>query len=171
MTYANTWMSWLLLAVSLNAGAVLGAAAKPQDFVAQAGAAGLYEVNSAELARDRTQDAQVRAFADQMFAHHSAANRELNSLANQHELMAPTEIDPKHQQLLDRLGKLEGRDFDREYAQQQLQTHQAAVTLFEEQAKSGTDDELRQWASQKVPILKAHLEHAQKLAAGDETQR
>jgi putative membrane protein len=167
MTYRKRIFSGAALALSLAAGVALGADAVSQDFVDKAATAGLYEVKAAELARDKTQDPQVREFADQMIADHGAANRELNSYANQHELMAPTKIDDKHQKMLDKLAKLSGEDFDREYARQQLEAHKEAVKLFENQASSGADKGLKQWANGKVPILKAHLGHAQKLAENE----
>lgn len=165
-------VSGLALSMTLAA-AAFAAAAKPQEFVNQAGAAGLYEVRAAEVARQKAQDAKLRQFADQMVNDHQKANQELRELAKTKDWTVPAALDPEHQQMVDRLGGLEGAEFDREYARQQLQAHEEAVALFQEQSESGTDPQLKAWATGKLPTLRNHLGHARELgdAESDEDAR
>ncbi len=155
-----------VLALSLTTGAALAAAA-PQDFVKKAGVAGLYEVRAAELARDKAQSESVREFAGRMLDDHRKANEELRALAKKRSWNVPAELDPKHKELLDRLAGLQGADFEREYASQQLQAHEQAVVLFKEEGETGKDPELKAWAMQKLSTLQGHLEEAQALRPGE----
>ncbi len=75
----------------------------------------------------------------------------------------PATLDQQHQALLRRLQGAQGAEFDRLFAQQQLQSHQAAVDLFRAYAQSGDDARLKQWASQTLPSLEEHLREAQQL--------
>jgi len=50
-----------------------------------------------------------------MVADHGKANEELTQLA-QRKGIAPADLDAKHKQLIDRLAKLSGAEFDRAYA-------------------------------------------------------
>jgi putative membrane protein len=150
-----------LLALSLAAGVALAAA--PQDFVKKAGVAGLYEVRAAELARDKAQTESVREFAGMMLDDHRKANDELRALAKKRTWNVPAELDSKHEELIERLAGLQGADFEREYAMQQLQAHEQAVALFRKEGETGKDPELKAWAMQKLATLQSHLEEAQAL--------
>ena len=161
MKSRGTFAGSLALALAVTAKA--WAAEDPQAFVTQAGTAGLYEVRAAEVARQKAKDAEVRAFADEMIKDHEKANQELRALATKREWKLPGALDAKHQGLLDRLGKLDGSEFEEEYAKQQLQAHEEAVTLFEEQSEKGTDPQLKNWAGEKLGTLQTHLRHARLL--------
>jgi putative membrane protein len=152
------------LALSLAAGVALAGGA-PEAFVKKAGVAGLYEVRAAELAQDKVQAGEVREFAVMMLDDHRKANEELRGLAKKKSWNMPAELDTKHQKLIERLTSLSGADFEREYAQQQLQGHEQAVALFKEESASGKDSDLKAWAGQKLPTLEKHLRHAQELQA------
>jgi len=183
MTYRRALIGCAVLALSFDSGAAIAAGdqkadkpqqvygRQPQEFVQKAGIAGLYEVQAAALARDRAQDGDVRKFAGEMTQDHGAANKELQLLSNQRQWAMPSTLDQKHQQLIDRLSSLKGAEFDREYVKQQLAAHEQAVSLFEQQARAGSDADLKKWASGKVDTLKAHLEHAQELASDSATSR
>jgi putative membrane protein len=162
-------VSGAVLALSLAAGLAL--AEPPQDFVKKAGVAGLYEVRAAELARDKAQSESVREFANMMLDDHRKTNEELRGLARKRSWNMPSEIDSKHAQLIDRLSKLSGADFEREYSQQQLQAHEQAVALFKQEGDKGTDPDLKAWAAGKVPTLEHHLHEAQALRAGEGATR
>jgi putative membrane protein len=137
---------------------------QPQQFVPKAVAAGLYEVQAAEMAVDRTQSVTVRQFAEQMLGEHKRMNQELVLLANQRQWIMPKEPDASQKQMLERLAKMEGAAFDREFAEQQLRAHQEAVALFQQQADTGTDQTLSGWANKKLDMLRTHLYEAERLA-------
>ena len=77
-----------------------------------------------------------------------------------------TSLDRQHQALLEQLQGAQGAEFDRAFARQQVQSHQAAVDLFRAYAQSGDDARLKQWASQTLPSLEGHLREAQQLQRG-----
>jgi len=170
VTYGRTRTSGGVLVFSLIAGLVLGALAQSQEFVQRAGVAALYELRAAELARERTRDEQVRVFADQVIETHARANTELSSLASDHDWRVPAELDRVHQKLLSKLSALEGREFDREYARQQLRALRQAVSLFQQQARTGTNGDLKQWADENVSALEEHRARAADLALGEPSQ-
>jgi putative membrane protein len=163
MSRRRMFVGSLALALVLTTDAWAGG--DPQGFVTKAGTAGLYEVRAAEVAREKTRSEEVREFADEMIKDHEQANQELRELATERRWRPPAALDTKHQGLLDRLQQLDGSEFDAEYAKQQLQAHQEAVTLFEEQAEQGTDPQLKSWAGEKLDTLQTHLEHAKQLGS------
>lgn len=88
-------MRTLILSTALGL-ATMGAAwaqgMTAQDFVNQAASGGLFEVQSSELALQKSQDANVQEFAKQMITDHTANNQELIATAQAEGLTVPTQI-------------------------------------------------------------------------------
>ncbi len=126
----------------------------------KASAAGLAEVNLSELAVRRASSPAVRQFAQQMIRDHQRANQQLLNLGNKLQLLSAEKMDEKHTKLHDKLAKLEGAEFDREYMEAMVKDHEEAVKLFEKQSKEGQDATLKGAAGDLLPHLKKHLEMA-----------
>jgi putative membrane protein len=118
----------------------------------------LAEVNLASIALKRASSPDVRRFAQQMLNDHTKANRELLALADKKKLALAQRMDKPHQELADKLIRMEGADFDREYMKGQLADHEEAVALFENESENGNDGDLKDWAGKTLPTLKHHLE-------------
>ena len=73
----------------------------------------------------------------------------------------PTELDAKHKAMQDKLSKLKGQAFDKAYMTHMVTAHKQAVTLFQQEAKSGKDAETKAFAEKTLPTLQAHLKMAQ----------
>lgn len=134
------------------------------NFVAEASAAGIAEVEMGRLAASKAASPGVRQFGEMMVNDHSKANTELQALSQQ-RVPTATAMPPEHQRAHDRLAGLSGQRFDRRYITIQVREHEKAVHLFERQATSGHDPQLRQFAADKLPALKQHLQMAQSLSA------
>jgi predicted outer membrane protein len=61
------------------------------------------------------------------------------------------------------LSKLSGDAFDRAFTQEMLAGHRKAVASFRTESKSGTDPEVKAWASKTLPTLEGHLKQVQEL--------
>jgi putative membrane protein len=127
-----------------------------QKFVEQAASAGLFEVQSAQLAMQKSQDPQVKAHAQHLLRDHQQANNQLRDIAQNQKLQMPTQMLPEQQKMLSELQSKQGKDFDQTFLSQQKQAHEQAIDLFQKEAKSGQNQALKQFASQTVPTLKMH---------------
>jgi len=142
---------------------------QPQDvaFVQQAAAAGDREVALAEYAAERADDDAVESFARQMADELGAANAELAALAERRGIALPETSGAEQAAVtITRLENLEGEAFDLTYVQESVQDHEATIALFEEQAAKGSDAALVAFAEERLPTLRAHLEHARTLQRG-----
>lgn len=137
------------------------AAMAAQEFVSNAASGGLFEVQSSELALERSQTPAVEEFAQMMINDHSKANEELKTLAEAKGLTVPTEIAGPPAQHMAAVQAAEGEAFDATYMQHQAQAHAETIALFQAQAEGGEDPDLRAWAEKTLPTLNAHAEHAQ----------
>ena len=73
----------------------------------------------------------------------------------------PVGLDKKHTQDMQKLQKLQGPEFDREYMKHMIADHKKDIAEFQKQAKSGKDADLKDFAGKKLPTLQEHLKLAQ----------
>lgn len=156
----NTALTLLLTATCHGA-----FAAQDDDFVEDASAKGVAEVEAGRLAQEKSASADVKAFADMMIEDHTAANAELKDLADSKKLEVSDSA-----MLLDKAKAMilelrNATSFDQAYANNQVKAHEATIALFDEQIKDGKDPQLKAFAEKTLPKLQAHLEHARQLAA------
>lgn len=160
-------MRTLILSTALGL-ATIGAAwaqgMTAQDFVNQAASGGLFEVQSSELALQKSQDANVQEFAKQMITDHTANNQELMATAQAEGLTVPTQISSPQAELMQTIQGAEGDAFDTAYVQAQTTAHETAVTLYQTYAQGGDNQALVAYAQKSLPALQQHLEHVQGMA-------
>jgi putative membrane protein len=139
-------------------------AVSPQSFTTQAAVIGKAEVELGQLAMQKTQDQNVRAYAQRMIKDHQAAAAKLEKIAGKENLEFPQTLDAEHQALKEKLSSLQGPAFDREYSKAMAKGHDKAVALFESasQAQQLTP-ELKEFAAATLPTLKEHKEMAHSL--------
>jgi len=137
-----------------------------RQFMQDAATGGTTEVELGRMAANKAASAQVRAFAERMVKDHGAANDELMELAKKKGVSLTTQLDPKHRAVVDRLGRLSGPEFDREYMRAMVDDHQADVTKFDREAKGGRDADVKSFALHTLPTLRQHLDLAQETARG-----
>jgi putative membrane protein len=141
----------------------------PESFASAAASISRAEIELGQLAMERTQDAKVRQYAQLMVRDHKAQADALKKLASQQKIQLPQALDPKHQGIKQKLIRLNGADFDREYARTMVQGHDDAVALFESASQAPQlTSELKEFAANNLTKLKQHrgLAHSLEAKAG-----
>jgi len=105
-----------------------------REFINHLAVAGMAEVQLGKMAAEKAADPGVKAFGQMMVTDHSQANKELEQVAAQLNVPPPTQIDQKHRDLSDRLSKLQGAAFDREYITAMVQGHQEVAAQLQVRA-------------------------------------
>ena len=136
-----------------------------QTFVQEAASGGMAEVQTAQLAQQRSSSAQVKQFANRMITDHTQANNELQQIAQDENVSLPEKLNTKDAAAYNKLSSLNGQAFDQAYAQGAVTDHQQDITLFRKEAQSGQDPALKSFAQKTLPILQQHLQLAQSLNA------
>ncbi len=151
----------LALLVSFNSAFAAG----DDDFIKEAAKGGMMEVKLGKLAVQNAASDQVKRFGQRMVDDHSKANDELKTIAKGKNVELPKEDDDKEaKDMSDKLSKLKGDAFDKAYITHMVADHEKDVAAFETEAKDGTDDEVKAFASKTLPVLKDHLSQAKKIA-------
>jgi putative membrane protein len=146
------------IAIAADSGSLAGA---DRNFVIEAAKGGMAEVELGNLAKSKAQNAEVKSFAQRMVDDHSKANDQLKSIASSKGVQLPTSLDKSAQNEKERLSKLSGANFDREYMSHMVKDHKKDVKEFEKQAKNGKDSDVKNFAAQTLPTLQDHLKMAE----------
>jgi putative membrane protein len=133
-------------------------------FATNAAQGGMAEVELGRLATQRAGDALVREFGARMVADHSRANAELKSIAAKKGIQLPADINSDQKSEMDKLAKMSGPEFDKEYMSAMLKDHETDVKDFDTQSKEGNDAEIKAFAGKTLPTLQQHLSMAQQAA-------
>lgn len=151
-------------AESSGVNSLVGAAPSTADFVTQASASDLYEIESSKLALQKGDDA-TKTFAQQMITDHQKTSEELKGLVSTGKVEAkPAAAMPDDlKQKVDDLSALQGADFIEQYVDDQVEVHEDAVDLFRRYAEGGDNAELKAWAAKTLPALEHHYQMVQEM--------
>jgi putative membrane protein len=142
------------------------APAEAKTFAKKVAAANTFEIQSSQLAKDRTQSGELRSFAQQMIADHTKAGEEFKSAVQAADVSPPPREQPDARQkaTLSKLRNAQGSAFDKAYVAAQLKAHEQAVSLFRAYAKNGHTAQLKDFATKTLPTLEHHLEMIQAIS-------
>jgi len=166
-----------------------GVSNSDKNFVSDQLSDGTAEIELAKVARDHAANADVKRFAQMMIDDHTKAGDELKQIATSNAIPLDTKIDDKHQNLMDKLSKLNGADFDKEYMSAMVDDHQDAVSDLRsrvDENRSATDRltgknpenpaavkpeqsdnrvtmRINEWAANTLPTVERHLDRAKQI--------
>jgi putative membrane protein len=135
-----------------------------RNFIHEAAATGLYEVEGGQMAAGRASQPAVRAFGTMLVMQHRAAHGELQSVARASGITLPINVEADKRSKLDRLAQLSGPAFDREFVRVVgIADHEVAVARFTAAGRDVRDPSLRAWIEKTLPTLQRHLQEARQL--------
>jgi putative membrane protein len=134
-----------------------------ENFAKKAAQGGMAEVKLGQLAEQKGSSPEVKNFGRRMVQDHSKANNQLKDVTSPENIPLPNELDKSDQATYDRLSKLSGDAFDREYARDMVKDHSKDVSEFQKEAKNGKDESIRNFAAQTLPTLQNHLDQARQM--------
>jgi putative membrane protein len=110
----------------------------------------------------------VKKFAAEMIKAHTATSAGLKAALAKSgvDVTLPTQLDERHQGLVDNLKTTSAADFDKVYIDQQVAAHKEALDLMQTYGDHGGNVALKAAAVETAPKVKAHLDMAQKMQDG-----
>lgn len=138
--------------------------ATDKKFVMKAAQGSKMEVELGNLALQNASSDAVKQFAERMVNDHKKAGEELASMASQKGVTLPADMAADGKKMHGKMAKLQGAAFDKAYMQHMVKDHQKDVAEFEKQSNSGSDSDLKAWASKTLPTLREHLDQARSIS-------
>jgi len=151
------------------------------------------EIEAGRLAQQEGQSEQVRQFGERLARAHRDVDREVQSLARRQGIDLPTpqpgaefssstaetlqqtaafnkqqstEVEKhqkEHAQLLERLQKAQGEEFDREFADAMVDGHRKTIDRLKDAKDTLADSEVRDLVDRTLAILESHQREAEQL--------
>jgi len=122
--------------------------AKDKMFMKKAAKGGMMEVAMGKLADEKGQSDDVKSFGKRMVADHSKANDELKKIAAQKNAKLPTK-EPTV-----------SWSSDKAYMDAMVKDHEKDLAEFQEEAKSGSDPDVKKFADDTAKMVQEHLDLA-----------
>jgi predicted outer membrane protein len=124
--------------------------------------ANINEIEAAKLAQSKSQNDQVKSFAQQMIDDHGKALTEVQQLAQQKGVTLPTEPDAKHKAMATSLQALSGAAFDKAYMSQAgVSDHKTVHSKLVSAEKKAKDADVKGLAQKMEPVVAQHLKSAE----------
>lgn len=134
-----------------------------REFLSDAATSGAMEVEGSKLALEKGRHAEVKTFAQKMIDDHTKVGQQLAQLAKTKGYDAPTEPSLMQKAKLKTLS-MRDEGFDEAYVNEiGVSAHEDAVELFLKASQDAQDPDVKQFATQTLPSLQKHLEHARTL--------
>jgi putative membrane protein len=127
--------------------------AADKSFMMNAAKGGMMEVEWGKIAAQNGQNADVKKFGNTMVADHSKANNQLMALAAKKGVKLKTE-------------KVKGKwTSDKDYMAMMVKDHEKDWAEFQNEAKGGSDPDLKKWAADTSKVIQGHLKMAKQTQA------
>ena len=164
MTTKHLLLGIAAAAIAVSGFRAIGAdnlSAQDRKFMEDAAKGGMKEVHMGHLGMEKGMSQGVKTFSQRLINDHTKANEELIALAKKKGVALPPD-DPNMVSSMP-LAKKSGADFDKAFAKDMVEDHQKDIAAFEKEASSGSDPDVKNFASKTLPTLRAHLADAQAL--------
>ena len=165
MTRATTTIFSGAFALLFGVAANLALAAEGENFVDEASAKGIAEIETAKMALDKGTSEDVKQFAQMMIDDHTKANQELAQLAQAKDLEMSDEATLMDKAKAMILKLRDGENFDEAYANNQVVAHEQTIEMYQDYVEGGENADLKQFAQKTLPKLEEHLKQAKDLQA------
>jgi putative membrane protein len=142
------------------------ASANTMQYVEAMANGNMFEIQSSQLALQKSRNQRVRRFAQRMIDEHTRMSTDLSTAVRSTgpSLTVPTALDNRHQSAMQDLQGVTGREFDRMYLTAQVNAHNEALVVNQNYAQVGDDPALKQLANNAIPSIQEHLNQAQQIA-------
>jgi putative membrane protein len=133
-------------------------------FVTKAMQGSMAEVQLGQLTLEKSQNDQVKQFAQRMIDDHTKLNEQMKPVAQQLGVTPPNQISKGDRKTVAKLQGLSGPAYDQAYIQDMVKDHKQDLNDFQMEASSGQDQTVKDAANQGSKVIAGHLQMAQQLA-------
>jgi putative membrane protein len=172
MKYSSKYMTRIaggLIVAGLLAASQAGAAdtsisSKGASFVKEAAEGNQSEIATAQLAQEKSQNQEVKNLAQMIQKDHQQAQEKLQTIAQAHGITLDQTPSWSQRRAQSKLEKLNGADFDQQYAKDMLEDHVTDIKKFQKASQQIQDTDVKEYAQTCLPVLQKHLQQSETTA-------
>lgn len=136
--------------------------AETKDFYNKLTQSNLTEVRLGELALFKSDNEEIRELGRILIEDHLRLQEDMREQIGE-GITLPSQVTGRTQKELNRLAKLSGERFDREFLDFMIQEHEKDISFLEQNARDLRSEEAVNFADRTIPILESHLERAEEI--------
>ncbi len=133
-------------------------------FVRKAMEGSMAEVQLGQLTLQKSNNDQVKQFAQRMIDDHTKLNDQMKPLAQQLGVSVPNQVSKKDRNAMAKLQALSGSTYDQAYIRDMVKDHKQDLSEFQGEASSGQDQTVKDAAAQGSQVISQHLQMIQQIA-------
>jgi putative membrane protein len=133
-------------------------------FVRRAMEGSMAEIQLGQLTLQKSNNDQVKQFAQRMIDDHTKLNDQMKPVAQQLGVSAPNQVSKKDRKTMDKLQALSGPAYDEAYIRDMVKDHKQDLSDFQGEASSGQDQTAKDAATQGSQVISQHLQMIQQIA-------
>jgi putative membrane protein len=145
-------------------GAMNAGPAVDKAFVKKALEGNMAEVQMGQLALQKSNDDQVKQFAQRMVDDHGKMQDQLKPVAEQMGVKMPDGPSKGQMKKMDKMKSLSGDAFDQAYIKDMVKDHKSDASEFKQEAQSTQNPQLKQLATEGGQTIEGHLQQIQQIA-------
>jgi putative membrane protein len=156
-------MKFISLAIiaTLTASPAFAAGKPSQTFLKKAIEGNYAEIQMGKLAQQNGQNQDVKRFGQMLSDDHSAANQKAMDAAKSLGVPAPGGPSAKQKAEYEKMSKVNGARFDREFAKHMVTDHKKDLAEYKKETKQS--DAAGDYAKAQIDVLQKHLDTAKSL--------
>ena len=138
-----------------------GSSANPvgdKMFVKKAISGNFNEIDASKMALQKSQNDQVKQFAQKMIDDHQKMLDDLHALAGQENIKFKDEPTGEGKKMAAKLNGLSGAEFDKAYVDGMVKDHKGDVKDFQTEISMGKDQPTKDAAQKSLPVIQDHLQ-------------
>jgi putative membrane protein len=147
-----------------NSTAGMAGPAIDKAFVKKALEGSMSEVEMGKLALQKSNDDQVKQFAQKMVDDHGKMVDQMKPVAEQMGVKVPDGPSKGQMKSMDKMKALSGDAFDQAYIKDMVKDHKKDDSEFKQEAQSTQNPQLKQLVSEADQTIESHLQQIQQIA-------
>jgi putative membrane protein len=144
---------------AVNAGPAIDKA-----FVKKALEGNVGEIQMGQLALQKSNDDQVKQFAQRMVDDHGKMQDQFKPVAEQMGVKVPDGPSKGQMKKMDKMKALSGDAFDQAYVKDMVKDHKSDANEFKQEAQNTQNPQLKQLATEGGQTIESHLQQIQQIA-------
>ena len=114
------------------------------------------EIKLAQLASQKSSNAEVKEIATMLEADHTAALDKLKQVAGNASLTVATGEDEDARDEIKKLSDETGKDFDKDWCKKMMDKHDKTIETLEKEQNDVTDPAVKSWIAETLPKIRTH---------------
>jgi putative membrane protein len=129
------------------------------DFVAEAVASNIAEIEMAQLAVQRSDNPEIKEIGRTLENEHNKLLKDLQDLAAKKTISVPAAGEDADRRKIEDLNKEDDiKDFNKDWCKALVDKHENSIEKFEKRLQNTADPDIKALINQSLPHLRSHLE-------------